>query len=330
MSSLHLTGLHHVSARTRQIGINHDFYTQILGLRLVKKSVNQDDTRMYHLFYADQVGSPGSDMTFFDFPMAAREHKGTDSITRTTFRVTGIAALQYWAERLTQRNVPHSRITTIDDRAHLHLEDPDGTPLSLVDDGGLGPRGVPRTGSEIPAALQIQGLGYGGITVSDLAPTRDFLERGLHLREVRRYPVPDAESYSVHVFEMGTESGAGPHTELHITERNDLPRVQPGAGGVHHIALTVPDTVGIQPWLDHFTQEGFRNTGLVDRFYFKSVYLRDPHGIVIELATEGPGFHADEPIDILGERLALPPFLESKRAEIEANLKPIVSSGIRN
>jgi glyoxalase family protein len=120
----------------------------------------------------------------------------------------------------------------------------------------------------------------------------------------------------------------GPHAELHITERDNLPRTQPGAGGVHHIALRIPDSVGMQPWLDHLNREGFKNTGLVDRFYFRSVYLKDPHGIVIEIATDGPGFHADESFDTLGERLALPPFLEHKRAEIEANLRPIVSGPI--
>jgi glyoxalase family protein len=324
-NGLNLTGIHHVSARTRQIGVNHDFYTRVLNLRLVKKSVNQDDPRMYHLFYADTVGTPGSDMTFFDFPQAVREHKGNNSITRTTFRVTGEDVLQFWAERLSREGVENSGVVTLDGRPHLHFEDLDGTPLSLVEDGGQGPRGAVRPESDVPEAFQIQGLGYGGMTVSDLGPTRDFFERGLNLREAHQYPVPGAEAFTVHVFEMGTESGAGPHTELHITERDDLPRVQPGAGGVHHIALRIPDAVGIQPWLEHLAKEGFRNTGLVDRFYFRSVYLRDPHGIVIELATDGPGFHADEPIDLLGERLALPPFLENRRTEIEANLRPIVS-----
>ncbi|MES2464687.1 MAG: VOC family protein [Armatimonadota bacterium] len=322
---LQLTGIHHVSARTRQIGVNHDFYTRVLNLRLVKKSVNQDDTRMYHLFYGDQVGTPGSGMTFFDFPQAAREHKGGNSITRTTFRVTGNEALSFWAERLTEHGFANSGVVTLDGRGHIHFEDPDGTPLSLVEDGGQGPRGVVRPNSDVPEAFQIQGLGYGGITVSDLAPTRDFFERGLNLREVRQYPVPGAETFTVHVFEMGTETGAGPHAELHITERNDLPRTQPGAGGVHHIALRIPDAVGMQPWLEHLNREGFKNTGLVDRYYFRSVYLRDPHGIVIELATDGPGFHADESIDSLGDTLALPPFLEPNRAAIEANLRPIVS-----
>ena len=325
---LHLTGIHHVSALTRQIGVNHDFYTRVLNLRLVKKSVNQDDTRMYHLFYADQVGTPGSDMTFFDFPHAAREHKGNNSITRTTFRVTGENALGFWADRLNSEAVTNSGVMTLDRRGHVHFEDPDGTPLSLVDDGGQGPRGATRPNSAVPEDFQIQGLGYGGITVSDLKPTRDFFERGLNLQVVRQYVVPGAEALTVHVFEMGAESGAGTHTELHIAERDDLPQARPGAGGVHHIALRIPDSVGIEPWLDHLSREGFRNTGLVDRYYFRSVYLKDPHGIVIELATDGPGFHADESLDTLGERLALPPFLEPKRAEIEANLRPIVSGPI--
>jgi glyoxalase family protein len=335
-----LTGIHHVSARTKRIGVNHDFYTRVLNLRLVKKSVNQDDTRMYHLFYADRIGTPGSGMTFFDLPLAAPEHKGNNSITRTTFRVTGETALSFWADRLTAEKVEHSGVVVLDGRLHLHFEDPDGTPLSLVEDGGKGPRGVVRLGngepSEVPEEFQIQGLGYGGITVADLAPTRDFLERGLNLLKVRQYQLPPqtspsgTEAFTVHVFEMGAERDAGPHAEVHVAVRTDLPRFRPGAGGVHHIALRVPDEIGIEAWLEHLDKEGFQNTGLIDRFYFHSVYLKEPHGIVIELATDGPGFHADEPVDQLGEELALPPFLEDQRAEIESHLKPIISQPMRH
>ena len=326
MNTLQTTGLHHVSALTRQVGKNHDFYTGVLGLRLVKKTVNQDDTRMYHMFYADQAGAPGTDMTFFDFPQVAPERKGNNSITRTTFRVTGAEAMQYWVGRFDRLRIGHSGIVTRDGRLHVDFEDVDGTPLSLVDDDGLGPRGTSRAGSGIPDAFQIQGLGYGGITVPDLALTRDFFERGLSLREVRQYPAAGNDNFLVHVFEMGPTPSAGPHAELHVTERDDLPRVVPGAGGVHHIALRVPDEVGIQPWLDHFEREGFRNTGLIDRFYFRSVYIRDRNGITIELATEGPGFAVDEASDVLGEQLALPPFLEAKRTQIEAQLVPIVTA----
>ncbi|GMA15244.1 ring-cleaving dioxygenase (plasmid) [Deinococcus metallilatus] len=320
-SSLHFSGIHHVSALTARAERNHAFYTQVLGLRLVKKTVNQDDPQMYHLFYADGAGSAGSDMTFFDFPRAAREHRGNDSITRTTFRVTGREALAFWAGRLTREGVPHGGIVTRDSRLHLDFEDSDGTRLSLIDDGGEGPRGVINPLTDIPAAFQIQGLGYSGFTVADLAPTRAFFERGLNLREVRTYPT---EAFTTHVFQMGE---GGPHAELHVTGRDDLPRHRPGAGGVHHVALRVRDEAELRGWLAHLEEAGYPNSGQVNRHYFQSVYIRDPNGLVIELATDGPGFTTDEALETLGERLALPPFLEPRRAAIEAHLRPLSLQG---
>lgn len=317
-------GVHHVSALSADIARNHDFYTRVLGLRLVKKTVNQDSPGMYHLFYADGTGSAGTDMTFFDFPRAAREHRGNDSVTLTTFRVTGEETLNYWAGRLTRHGVVHSGVTRVDGRAHLYFEDVDSTRLALVDDGGEGPRAQPNPLTDVPVEHQLQGLGYSGFTVSELEPTRAFLETGLHLREVRSYL---SEGFTTHVFQMNAApgDGQGPHTELHVTDRGDLPRSRPGAGSVHHVALRLRDS-DVLAWLLHLEQAGYGNSGKVDRYYFQSIYIRDPNGLVIELATDGPGFATDEAAEALGERLALPPFLEPRRATIEAHLRPLTLS----
>lgn len=314
--TLHFAGLHHVSALSRDIARNHDFYTRVLGLRLVKKTVNQDSPGMYHLFYADHAGQPGTEMTFFDFPRAAREHRGKDSITLTTFRVTGADALTFWAQRLTESGVQYTR-EEVDGHSRLTFEDVDGTRLALFDDGGAGPRGVPNPNTDVPAAFQLQGLGFSGLTVGNLAPTREFLERGLNMREVRQYAT---DGFTTHVFQMGL---GGTHAELHVTERPDLPRHRPGAGGVHHVALRMKDETELEAWLAHLAAQGYANSGHVDRHFFHSVYVRDPSGLVIELATDGPGFATDELPETLGERLSLPPFLEGQRAQIEAKLRPL-------
>ncbi len=314
--TLHLSGIHHVSALSADIAKNHDFYTRILGLRLVKKTVNQESATMYHLFYADGAGSPGTDMTFFDFPHAAHERRGYNAVNLTTFRVTGQTVLTVWQERLRSLGVAVSR-REIEGRDHLFFEDGDRTRLALFDDGGMGPRGVPNPNTDIPSEYQLQGLGYSSYAVAHLAPTREFLERGLNMREVRQYAHGD---FSTYVFAMGT---GGPHAELHFTERSDLSRQRPGAGGVHHIALRVKDVAELQAWLAHLAQTGYRNSGQIDRHFFQSVYIREPNGLVIELATEGPGFAINEMPIALGDRLSLPPFLEPRRAEIEAKVRPL-------
>lgn len=316
-----LGGLHHVSALTARAGAGHAFYTRTLGLRLVKKTVNQDDPRMYHLFYGDGAGTPGSDITFFDFPRAAREHRGADSVSLTTFRVTGEDALNFWAERLTRAGVARGGPLLRDGRLHLDFEDPDGTRLSLFDDGGVGPRGTPNPLSDVSAAFQLRGLGYSDFTVANLTPTRAFFERGLNLREVRTYATGP---FTTHIFQMG---GGGPHAELHVTARGDLPRQRPGAGSVHHVALRVQGEAELRGWQAQLDAAGHPNSGLVARHYFRSLYARDPNGLVIELATDGPGFAVDEPLETLGERLALPPFLEARRADIAAQLRPLSLEG---
>lgn len=316
---MQLTGMHHVSSLTADAVRNHDFYTRLLGLRLVKKSVNQDDPGMYHLFYADGVGSPGSDTTFFDYPGAARVPQGNNSITRLNFRVTGEAVLHYWIERFQAHDVPHGELYTRDGRLTLEFEDPDGTPLALIDDGGVG-QSHPWEHSPVPAEYQIRGLGYTVITVPELGPTDSFLTAGLSMRQVRQYPEPSAPRFIVYVYEMGE---GGPAAEVHVAVRNDLPRARYGAGSVHHLALRVPDYDQHRWWIEHLSELGYGHSGHVDRFWFKSVYVREPNGVLFELATDGPGFAVDEDLSALGESLVLPPRLEPYRSQIETRLRPL-------
>lgn len=312
-----LTGVHHVSALSAHIGRSHDFYTRVLGLRPVIRTVNQDDTSMYHLFFGDGAGTPGSDMTVFDMPRAAREHHGNNSISRTAFRVRGADTLAWWAKRLTALGVQHSGVTLRDERATLYFDDAEGTKLALIDGGGAGDA-HPWDRSPVPAEHQIRGLGYTTITVPRLEPTDQFLTDGLGLGRHHSYPLPEDERFTVHVYTMGK---GGAHAEVHVIVRDDLPRARYGAGGVHHVALRVPEGSRLADWTTHLDALGYRNSGVVDRHYFKSVYVREPNHILFELATDGPGFTVDGPLD--GDRLSLPPFLEPRRAEIEAGLRAI-------
>jgi glyoxalase family protein len=221
-TSLHLTGLHHVSALSAHIQRSHSFYTRVLGLRPVIKTVNQDDPSMYHLFYGDGVGNPGSDITIFDMPYAAAERRGNNSISLTTFRVDGETALTYWAARLDEHGIRRSDITIRDKRRVLDFDDPEGTQLSLVDDGAAG-RAFPWDESPVPARYQIRGLGYTAITVPTLEPTDRFIQEALGLRRDHTYPLAEAPQYQVHVYVMGD---GGPHAEVHVIVRDDLPRAR--------------------------------------------------------------------------------------------------------
>ncbi len=314
-----LAGVHHVSAISAHIGRSHDFYRRVLGLRPVIRTVNQDDPSMYHLFFGDGAGSAGSDMTVFDIRGAAPERRGNNSITRTHFRVNGESTLAWWAARFDALGIAHGAIGERAGRLVLEFDDAERTPLALVDDGGAG-AAFPWDESPVPAEPQLRGLGYTEITVPTLAPTHDFLTGALGLHATRVHPLPDGSGFETHVYAIG-EGGA--HAEVHVIVRDDLPRVRAGAGGVHHVALRVPDGQPMAEWVARLDDAGYRNSGIVDRHYFTSVYVREPNHVLFELATDGPGFDVDGPID--GEHLSLPPFLEPRRAEIEAGLRPLVS-----
>lgn len=314
---MQLHGIHHLTAVSADARGNHAFYTGPMGMRLVKKTVNQDDTSAYHLFYADGEASPGTDLTFFDWPVE-RERRGTASVTRTGLRVAGEAALAWWAERLASSGVTPGPLREIDGRLQLDFEDPEGQRLALVDDGGAG-IAHPWARSPVPAAMQIRGLGPITMSVADLAHSEAFATEVMGMRRVRTYQSDDAAPVMVHVFAMGE---GGPAAELHMRVEPHLPRARQGAGAVHHVAFRIPDA-DYGAWVDRFDRYRLPSSGPVDRYYFRSLYIREPGGILYEIATDGPGFDADEPKESLGERLALPPFLEPRRAAIERGLKPL-------
>jgi glyoxalase family protein len=313
-----LLGIHHLTAITASVRNNHRFYTRVLGMRLVKRSVNQDDVSAYHLFYADAVGTPGTDITFFDWPMPP-ERRGAHSIVRTQLRVAGAESLEWWAARLEEEGVRHAGVRERDGRATLDFEDPEGQRLALFDDGGDGEGFVPWERSPVPADRQVRGLGPIVMSVPTLTPTDQVLTSAMNMTAARDYADPALGGSAVHVFEMGR---GGPHAELHVAVQPDLPVARQGAGGVHHVAFRTPDHE-YDAWARRLGDLGIPNSGPVDRFYFRSLYFREPNGILFEIATDGPGFAVDEDPTTLGEAVALPPFLEPRRQEIVANLKPI-------
>lgn len=315
---MELTGIHHLTAISAAIRENHRFYTQTLGMRLVKRSVNQDDVSAYHLFYADAKGTPGTDLTFFDWPVP-RERRGTRSIVRTCMRVNGEATLRWWAEHLETSGIPLGDIIEQDGRLTLLFEDPEGQRLAIVDDGGAGDPPVPWERSSVPEEHQIRGLGPIVISIPTLNSTETLLTRVFNMRVQREYPHPDNPRTHIHVFEMGT---SGPHAELHVAVQPDLPVAQQGAGGVHHVAFRTPDA-NYNAWAERLNEFQIPNSGKVDRFWFRSLYVREPNGVLFEIATDGPGFTVDEDPETLGETVVLPPFLESNRQQIVSNLKPI-------
>jgi len=314
---MQLTGIHHLTAISAKPRENLAFYTGLLGMRLVKKTVNQDDVSAYHLFYADGNANPGTDLTFFDFP-AAPERRGTNSISRTGLRVAGEKSLGFWRDRLKQAGAHVGDVVEVDGRLTLPFEDGEGQRLVLGDDGGAG-SSSPWERSPVPAEHQIRGLGPIVLNVHDLARTAQVLTGVMNMRRARDYAAPDA-SAPIQVFAMGE---GGPAAELHVIEGKDLQEARQGAGGVHHVAFRTPDEAQYHAWARRLNELGIRNSGEIDRFYFRSLYFREPNGILFEIATDGPGFATDETMETLGEKLALPPFLEPRRAQIEAGLKPI-------
>jgi glyoxalase family protein len=313
---MQLHGIHHLTAVSSSIRENLRFYTQTMGMRLVKRSVNQDDVSAYHLFYADAVGTPGTDVTFFDWSMPA-EKRGTNSIIRTMLRLSGMSSLEYWSDRLKELGVTHGEIIERDGRATMDLEDTEGQRLALVDDGGKGDQPTPWDASPVPKEHQIRGLGPIVMSVPDLRPTDTVLTRVMEMNHAREY---QNDSRTVHVYTM---KGDGPHTELHVAVEPDAPRARLGAGGVHHVAFRTPNESEYHAWTERLNSFGMPNSGEIDRYYFRSLYFREPGHVLFEIATDGPGFGVDEDLATLGEKVVLPPFLESHRESIVSHLKPI-------
>ncbi|SFL66870.1 glyoxalase family protein [Gracilibacillus orientalis] len=318
---MELKGIHHVSAITATAKDNYYFYTNILGMRLVKKTVNQDDPSMYHLFYADEIGRAGTDLTFFEITNAGHTYAGNNSISCTSLRVPCDEALSYWEERLDEYDVVHDGIGETFGRKVLPFQDHEGQRLVFVsDENNKGvAAGVPWSKSPVPKDYGITGLGPVRLTVPELAPTERILTEVLGFRHAGFYPNPEGET-DMQVFETGA---GGTGAEVHMEVLPVLQKERPGRGSVHHVAFRVADYQELEKWHERITEEKLPNSGLVDRYYFQSLYFREPNGILFELATDGPGFNTDEKNERLGETLALPPFLEQKRNEIEANLQSV-------
>ncbi|MEH7335825.1 ring-cleaving dioxygenase [Neobacillus drentensis] len=319
---MELLGLHHVSIMTGKAEKNYDFYTKILGMRLVKKTVNQDDTKSYHLFYADAEGTPGTEITFFDIPGLGNSYRGTSEISTVSLRVKTTNSLEFWMERFSYYGIEHGEIEKRAQRDTLAFRDFDGTRLMLVaDNGEKGVRGgIPWQRDDIPTAHAIIGLGPVTLTVGISEPTIGVLTEVMGFRFVGSYPSLEGEFPEILVYATG-EGGSG--AEVHIETRPDLPRARLGRGGVHHVAFRVPNEEEYDQWAQRLKDNRLPNSGKVERFYFKALYFREPNGILFELSTDTPGFATDEPMETMGQNLALPPFLEPRRKEIEENLRPL-------
>ncbi len=324
-----LQGIHHVSAITARASYNVQFYTQTLGLRLVAKTVNQDDTSSYHLFYADTHGSPGTDLTFFDIARARDQRAGTGLITGTSLRVRGEAALQAWAEHFDAVGVRRTPIHQRAGRSAITFYDAEGQTLHLLNDApdvDRLPDTTPWTQSPVAPEYAIQGLGPVEITVDADAPTRKVLTDVLGLAPTRDYTVeaPDSDVDLPHPPETATVfsiGDGGAAAELHLIERSDAGRGWLGKGGVHHVALRTPNEDTIADWHERITSAGLNVSPIIDRHYFTSIYVREPGGILIEIATDtGAPFPVEEAD---AGKVTLPPALESDRASIEDKLTPI-------
>ncbi|HLH61619.1 MAG TPA: ring-cleaving dioxygenase [Ktedonobacteraceae bacterium] len=318
---MELGGIHHVTAVTGNASRNVAFYTQVLGMRLTKKTVNQDDVSAYHLFYGDELGRPGTDLTFFEWPDIGFQRPGAGMISTIALGVTSRDALEWWVRRFDDFHVSHDGIQTRGDRNLLVLpfRDPEGQRLELVDDTGK-LVSTPWHKSSVPAEMSIRGFYAVRLTLRSLESSERFLTGVLGFRRTGTYSSP--QQTPVTIFEVGP-GGAGTEVHVEVDPKAPFHRFV-GIGGVHHVAFRTPTYEEHSQWRERVARVNPSVTPVIDRFYFRSIYFREPGGVLFEIATDEPGFTIDEDVDTLGERLSLPPFLEQERQIIEAHLKPIV------
>ncbi|MFC0301217.1 ring-cleaving dioxygenase [Virgibacillus soli] len=308
-----IPGHHHISMLTKNAKENHFFYHKILGLRRVKMTVNQDDPSMYHLFYGDRTGSPGTELSFFEMPYIGQTYRGTNAITQIGLLVPSHESLLYWKNRFEKFHVSHSNITTYADRPALHFEDTEGLRMVLlVANGEKVAHWEAWEHAIIPVEHQIQGMGTIEITVRRLNKLARTLKEVLGYTEVSR-------TEEAAIFQSVTGEVFG---EI-VIKSMDGPIEKPGRGSIHHVAIRARNKDELIDWDERIRKRGFQSSGIIDRFYFHSLYFRESNGILFEIATDGPGFTVDAKIEDLGTKLTLPPFLEGRRAEIEANLSPL-------
>ena len=306
-----ITGLHHVTVIAGDAQENLDFYAGVLGMRLVKKTVNQDVPGTYHLFYADGVAHAGTDLTFFPWPDMAPGRRGVGLTVEVALAVPP-GSLPYWASRLAEHGVEPGPVSTRFGETLLNLVDPHGLQIALVETAD--PREfTPWDKSPVPVARQVRGLHGVRLLVRSAAQTVDFLTSALGFEAIgeedgwRRFALPGPRSGRVLDIKEAPSERAGTW----------------GTGSVHHIAWRVPDDATELTVQSRLHQAGRRPTQVIDRFWFKSVYFKEPGGALFEVATDGPGFGIDESMDQLGARLVLPPWLETNRTAIESSLPPL-------
>ncbi|MCC3358151.1 ring-cleaving dioxygenase [Bacillus sp. REN16] len=308
-----IPGHHHISMITKDASRNNHFYRHVLGLRRVKVTVNQDEPSMYHLFFGDKTGSPGTELSFFEIPPVGKTHRGTNAITRIGLLVPSEDSLQYWKARFEEHGVTKSDITTYANHPALHFEDTEGLQMVLLaSNGAKQAHWETWEKSDVPAEHQIQGMGSVEMTVRRLDKLASTLTDMFGYTEISR--TDD---------EVIFQSIKGEVFGEIVVKYLDGPTERPGRGSIHHLAIRVKDDTELAYWAEQVRARGFHLSGIVDRFYFKSLYFRESNGILFEIATDGPGFTIDGDVETLGEKLDLPPFLEDRRAEIEENLKPI-------
>lgn len=308
-----VTGLHHVTAISGPAQENLDFYAGILGMRLVKKSVNQDDPGTYHLFYADAEGHPGTDLTFFPWTHLAPSREGHGVSSEVQLAVPP-DTLDWWGQRLTRYGVRIAAIETRFGERALPFVDTHGQAVALVEAADYASRlFTPWDASPVPVAQQIRGLHAARAVERDLGPSAFFLVNTLGFEHVATEG--EWQRYAV--------GGGGSGRMLDLREAPDERRGHWGVGSIHHLAWRVDDETHMLATRDLVERVGMRPTPLIDRFWFRSVYFKEPGGVLFELATDGPGFAVDEDPAHLGESLVLPPWLEPQRASIEGALPPI-------
>jgi glyoxalase family protein len=305
-----ILGIHHVTAIASDPQRNVDFYTQVLGLRLVKRTVNFDDPGTYHLYFGDEVGSPGTILTFFPWPLASRGSPGVGQVTVTSFSIPD-GSLNYWERRLLSAGTPAERSGKRFDEEVLTFADPDGLKLELVAHSGVATDRVWKSAS-VPAEHAIQGFYSVTLCEQGYESTVEVFET-MGFRKI-------AEQGNRFRFDVG-EGGAGARADVLCASEAPFGRI--AAGSVHHVAWRVVDSNSQQSWRRRLVSERLNVTPVLDRCYFRSVYFREPGGVLFELATDPPGFAIDEPAERLGETLKLPPWLEPHRKEIERVLPSI-------
>jgi glyoxalase family protein len=307
-----ITGLHHVTAVTGDAPANVAFYTQVLGLRLVKKTVNQDDVSAYHLFYGDELGRPGTEVTFFDWPMAGRNRPGAGTVSEIALRVRGDReTLTWWEQWFNEKQVEREEIQSgANGENSLRFRDPEGQHLRLV--ATETSAGEQWRGSPAPAGAGILGL--------------DAVTLGLRRPEITARMLVDVLGFRETGDGLFETDDGGPGARVHLRAETSLARL--GRGGVHHVAFRAPDAEAQLAWRERVAGAGLSASEVINRYYFRSVYFREPNGVLFEIATDGPGFTADEDPTHLGETLSLPPFLEAHREQIEAGLQPLETKNI--